>query len=474
LSRTVYLAFATGPPVATAAYLDRVAEANPESTLLVAGRHNPPRGEWIEIQAGQGTGAMIAACRKATAGREIRGAAVHATKGGREWRMRVAALSIAGRDLRIYNDNLDHFALRDTGVLWRHLKWRWSQRPRGVPWWGLLADLAIVSGRDHRHPRPGRRKNEPIFPTTLLPGISLVIPTRNGRDLLAAMLPRVIADLEPHTSEIIVVDNGSSDGTAAFLRQCYPGIRVEVSPSPLSFSAAVNRGIRSARYSHVVLLNNDMQIEPGFFAALSGAFERVPNLLCATAQIFFPEGQRREETGLCFWSREPGDDFPVFCAEPQDGEDGTLVLYGSGGCSMYDAVKLRELGGFDEIYQPAYVEDLDIGYRGWQHGWPTVFCAGAKVEHRHRATTSRYYKPEYLDFLVERNYLRFLVRSTGDIFPELWRDAITRLRNRAVEGDPAARRALRIAWWEALARVQQPGSIDERALKRSLTKSPRG
>ena len=199
-----------------------------------------------------------------------------------------------------------------------------------------------------------------------------------------------------------------------------------------------------------------MRIEPGFFAALRSAFNRTPGLFCATAQIFFPEGQRREETGLCFWRRDPGDEFPVYCAEPAEGEDGTQVLYGSGGCSMYDTAKLRDLGGFDEMYRPAYVEDLDVGYRAWQKGWPTVFCAGAKVEHRHRATTSRYYEPAYLDYLVERNYLRFLARATGELFPELWRDAVRRLKNRAVAGDKAARRALRTAWREALSRSSPP------------------
>ena len=51
----------------------------------------------------------------------------------------------------------------------------------------------------------------------------------------------------------------------------------------------------------------------------------------------------------------------------------------------------RALGNVDEIYEPAYVEDLDLGYRAWQRGWPSVYVAGAVVEHRHRATTSRYY-----------------------------------------------------------------------------------
>ena len=56
-------------------------------------------------------------------------------------------------------------------------------------------------------------------------------------------------------------------------------------------------------------------------------------------------------------------------------------MYGSGGCSLFDTRKLRQLGGLLETYEPAYVEDLDLGFRGWQRGWPTVFAAGARVEH---------------------------------------------------------------------------------------------
>src|SRR4051794_39310828 len=103
-------------------------------------------------------------------------------------------------------------------------------------------------------------------------------------------------------------------------------------------------------------------------------------------------------------------------------------------------------------------------------GWPTVFCARPQEEHRHRATTSRYYAPRYLGCLVERNYLRFLVRATGDIFPELWRDAIARLERRADGGDLAARRVLRTAWREALARGIHRTTRDERKLKRLLTR----
>jgi GT2 family glycosyltransferase len=291
--------------------------------------------------------------------------------------------------------------------------------------------------------RPPRRYIRPWAPRDTIPGISVVIPSRNGRHLLAAQLPGIVRELD-RDSEIIVVDNGSDDGTAEWLSSEWPQIRVLVSDSPLSFARAVNRGIAAVRFSHVCLLNNDMLLEPGFFRALSRAFVEVPDLFCATAQIFFPEGARREETGKAVFAPENPAEFPIRCDEPLPGEDLTWVLYGSGGCSLYDADKLRALGGIDQAYEPAYVEDLDIGYRAWQRGWPSVYVAGARLEHRHRATSSRYFTDAELDEILEINYLKFLARAVSDpaLFRRMWRQNLDRLRLR---GSPALCAAWRIA-----------------------------
>jgi len=263
------------------------------------------------------------------------------------------------------------------------------------------------------------------------PGISVIIPSRNGKHLLAAQLPGIFRELAS-PAEIIVVDNGSDDGTAGWLARAWPQVKVEVSEHPLSFAAAVNRGIERARCTHVAFLNNDMLLDPGFFTALACAFEAVPDLFCATAQIRFPPGVRREETGKAVMAQSAPTDFPLRCDEPVPGEDLTYVMYGSGGCSLYDAAKLRALGGVDQIYAPAYVEDLDLGYRAWQRGWPTVYAARAVVEHRHRATTSRYYTEQQLAGILERNYLTFLARAVWDrkLLRRLWAQAIERLRRR--------------------------------------------
>lgn len=273
-------------------------------------------------------------------------------------------------------------------------------------------------------------------------GISVVIPSRNGRELLAAQLPGIVGDLAGIDAEIIVVDNGSDDGTADWLRTQYPAILTELSEQPLSFARGINRGLERARFSHVCLLNNDMLIEPGFFPALLQPFHELRNLFCSTAQIRFPAGVRREETGKAVMARSDPADFPLRCDEPLPGENGTPVLYGSGGCSLYDAAMLRELGGLDEAYEPAYVEDLDLGYRAWQRAWPSIYVAGAVVEHRHRATTRRYYTEEQLEAVLEVNYLKFLAHAVADraVFLRLWREAIDRLKLLAEK--PGARRAL--------------------------------
>jgi len=129
-------------------------------------------------------------------------------------------------------------------------------------------------------------------------------------------------------------------------------------------------------------------------------------------------------------AHDAATDFPVRCDLPIPGEDGSYVLYGSGGCSLYDAGKLRALGDVPEIYTPAYVEDLDwdtgLGHVG---GLPFSFARLASSTGI-APRSSRYYSEEELAAILEVNYLRFLVSAVGSpaLFGRLWREAIERLR----------------------------------------------
>ncbi len=453
----VKLAFVSCKEALAGPFLDRMAALYPDLPLYTVSEFPPTHGKWIPYKPNRTLAENRNRIRATLGGHAIRLSAVVLERRTPYPEMQWLAFFLAPAQFIAFNESMDNFMLRPrcAGTIARHFQWRltswlrWQTNPGGwlYTWlWRFRHPHALKRPLFYWASRIGGslaslvRRIAPVQPDPppqpRPAGVSIVIPSRNGKDLVERLLTSLLPQM-PSPGEVIVVDNGSDDGTAASLTAT--GVTVIESKDPLSFAAAVNRGIRAARYAHVCLLNNDMILEPGFFGPLLDAFSRNPDLFCATAQILFPEGMRRQETGKAVWySKEEGRelrDFPLRCIEPLAGEDGTWVLYGSGGCSLYDAAKLEQLGGFEERLAPAYVEDLDLGWRGWQRNWPTVFVANARVTHFHRSTTTRYYKPELLQSFVEYNYLRFLARHvvTPAVFGQLWRDAIDRLNLLATE-----------------------------------------
>lgn len=444
LTGAVKVLFASGSEATIAIALEKMRGIFPELALVVVAEFPPPEGVWIPYHVKRSWRENYAHVRSRLRGAKVRIAAVILEPRTPHSQMRRVAFALAPfRYLAFYEEG-DHFMLhpRSATSIVRYLGWRtgnffrWHLGPRGAverwrkrianprePWKYRVALSRARFGKPAA-PRPA------AWPSRiLLPGIAVVIPSRDGCVLLERCLPRIEG-----ADEIVVVDNGSSDGTAEWLARKYPRVVVESSAEPLGFAAAMNRGLQRARYTHVCALNNDMLVERGFFGpsfleTLRRAFQDVPELFAATAQIFFPEGQRREETGkTVFVARRGPEEFPIRCDDPIEGEDQSYVLYASGGSTLYDAKKLAELGGFDSIYDPAYVEDLDLGVRAWQRGWPSVYCAQARVLHLHRSTTSRVFSPAELDAILERNLVQFLARSPGDAFRTLWAENVLRLK----------------------------------------------
>ncbi len=494
--RPVLLAFASTWEDRAAAFLDRLQTVLPGAVIILVAEFPPPREfasvRWIPWFPRRTLRQNIARIRDELRGCRLAWAALVLDRLLPYWPMRAAALWISRGRLLLFNEQMNHFALRpgDAPQALRFLRWRlrdWAHRQTHPGGWlytqlwrlrhpraylrPLFANIALAAGFQARVWKRLRAAPPLRLPDGALPeGVSIVIPSRDGKTLLEKLLPALERELQQIPGEILVVDNGSADGTARWLAQEHPGVIAEISSEPLSFSAAVNRGIARARFRHVLLLNNDMEPEPGFLAPLRAAFQEVPELFCAAAQIFFPPGRRREETGKAVWRRKRArPDFFVHCIEPVEGENLSPVLYGSGGCSLFDTARLRALGGLDEELRPAYVEDLDLGFRAWRMGWPTVFVSASRVVHHHRATTSRFFKPEELQTWVEINFLRFLLRGAGDagLFGELWRTAVDRLNWHAAQEPkrPWAMFALRAACRAyRYLRPLPPARMDERLI----------
>jgi GT2 family glycosyltransferase/glycosyltransferase involved in cell wall biosynthesis len=245
-------------------------------------------------------------------------------------------------------------------------------------------------------------------------GASVVIPNWNGRDLLEKHLPSVIAALRGDpANEIIVVDNGSTDGSAEFVRQRFPEVRLLALGRNLGFGGGCNAGVGAARNDIVVLLNNDMRVEPDFLAPLVAGF-RNERVFAVSCQIFFNDpNRRREETGLTqgWWS------------------DGTLRLrhridegvrdlypcfYGGGGSCAFDRRKFLELGGFDRLLAPFYLEDADLGFLAWKRGWQVLYQPRSAVYHEHRGTIGKHFAPEQIDTVYSKNFVLFVWKNIHD------------------------------------------------------------
>ena len=454
----VKVLFASCAPDLLEAAVAKASSIRPELPLAVVSESAPPAGSWIRYQAGGKFLDNVRYCRGGLQGQRVELAIVLLQPQTPYRRLRLMALTMGPRCILAMNENLDHFDVHPhfAGAIVRHILWRAGrlctaprQAVRGLfrrmPSLRALRAYAIgLAMRLFRDKTEVLTAPLAVPASTRPPGVSVVIPSRNGRDLLECMLPAILSQLE--SGEVIVVDDGSEDGSSDFLLRTFPAVTVLRNPHALGFASAVNVGIRASRFSHVCLLNNDMAVAEGFFRHLQRAFEEVPGLFCASPQVFAPAGVARQETGKAVVMAAPAlSDFPIRCDVPIEGEDLSYVLYGSSGCSLFEAERLLGFHGLDESYKPAYVEDLDLGVRAWQQGWPTVFVAGAHVVHEHRATMSRLYSEDRLECAMARNWLLFLARTVRHrgVFAHYWRHAVARQSQSATGGSGNVRQVLR-------------------------------
>ncbi|MBZ5610352.1 MAG: glycosyltransferase [Acidobacteriia bacterium] len=236
---------------------------------------------------------------------------------------------------------------------------------------------------------------------------SVVIPNWNGRDLLAKYLPSVVQALSGNpANEIVVVDNGSDDSSAEFVRENFPSVRVLALERNLGFGGGSNEGFRAAKNDIVVLLNSDMRVEPDFLAPLLETFSD-ENVFAASCQIYFSDPAKlREETGLTQGWWENGSlrvrhriDQAVTSAFP--------CFYGGGGSCALDRRKFLELGGFDELFRPFYLEDTDLGYQAWKRGWKVFYQPRSVVYHEHRGTIGKRFSETQIDLVLKKNFILF-------------------------------------------------------------------
>ncbi len=239
------------------------------------------------------------------------------------------------------------------------------------------------------------------------PLVSVILVNYNGRHHLERCLP-ALERTRSVPLEVIVVDNGSSDGSVEWLREHHPGVRVLPQGKNLGFGAANAVGVEAASSEWIALVNTDTEVEPGWLLPLLEALQRDPGIgaACSTLRLLErPEILNARGGGMS----KLGFGYDHRFGEPFLPEDGEReVLFPTAAAMLMRRPDFRAVGGFDPgMFM--YHEDVDLGLRLWLSGRRVVVCGRSVVRHLFGGTTRSERSLAWRERLGQRHALRSLI-----------------------------------------------------------------
>ena len=226
--------------------------------------------------------------------------------------------------------------------------------------------------------------------------LSIVIPTRNTRELTLSCL-RALLDAPQVEIQGIVVDDASSDGTGDAICARFPEVAVLRNDAPESFTSAVNRGIAAASGDIVLILNSDTEVDAGALRRLLTAFDRDARLGIAGATLRYPDGSPQWSAGpepslFWFWAKSSGAGAALSRLPPyrwwrRSRSRRNEVDWVSGAAMAIRSQVLDTIGWFDTRFE-LYAQDLDLCVRARAAGWRVCLLPEVGVIHHHGASVS--------------------------------------------------------------------------------------
>ncbi|MGD1091357.1 MAG: glycosyltransferase family 2 protein [Bryobacteraceae bacterium] len=243
------------------------------------------------------------------------------------------------------------------------------------------------------------------------PTVRVVVVNWNRRELLRACLRSLASQTHPNF-EVVVVDNGSQDGSADMVRDLTHSYPVSLSLITNSvnrgFCAANNQGFAESRSELIALLNNDAEAEPGWLVALEAVIRTSEDVGMAASKILvWEDPQRIDKAGHLIYP--DGQNRGRGSGQLDVGQFDRVeeTLWPDGCAAMYRRAMLDEVGGFDEEFF-AYADDAELGLRARIAGWTCLYAPGAVVRH-HRGATLGLGSSRRLT-LIERNRVLLVVK----------------------------------------------------------------
>ena len=207
--------------------------------------------------------------------------------------------------------------------------------------------------------------------------VTIVIPNYNGEEYLYRCLSSIP---QKDDIEIIVVDNGSTDGSVQLIQEHFDRIHLILNERNEGFSIAVNEGIRASNAPFVILLNNDTQLEENFVETLLEAMDRYPKAFsCSSCMVTMKDPTIIDDTGDFYCAL--GWAFTLGKGRKKNKYAKESSIFSScAGAAIYRTEVFSKTGYFDENHF-AYLEDVDLGFRSKIYGWKNVYIPEAVCRH---------------------------------------------------------------------------------------------
>ena len=241
---------------------------------------------------------------------------------------------------------------------------------------------------------------------------AVVILNYNGRGLLDDCLGSLARLSVP--AEVVVADNGSTDGSLAYVRQHYPWVRGIDLGSNLEFARGYNAALAQVDNPWVALLNNDATLKPDWLEQLLKAAAGRPRAAILGGKLLFrePAGSARrvlQSAGASF--TEAGTAFEIGWGQPDQGQYDEARPVGAipGAAMLVRRAVFAELGGFDASYG-AYLEDVDLCWRAWLRDYTVEYVPSALAHHHYGASGGGRASP-YRIRLMQRNRLATMAKN---------------------------------------------------------------
>ena len=295
--------------------------------------------------------------------------------------------------------------------------------------------------------------------------VSIVIPSLGDTELLAGALDslRPVLALRGLGDELLVVDDTGSGELLGFLAVRYPEVVAVPRPTNGGFARALAAGIEAARHPLVFSMNSDLTVRAGFLEPLIEALED-PEVFAAVPRVVRARSgedgatdrsgsadreararpgadgsARKRESGRPATEAPGGDAWgqgveslvritlddgrlrleqPCLANPPKPAPDPELgplpVPFALGGAMLLRAADFEAMGGFDPLFEPFYLEDVDLCWRAWRVGRKVVYVPGSEVRHLNQGTIAPHVAPELREAVIERNLLLLLWKHLDD------------------------------------------------------------